>query len=40
VIGNKKLETEGRIDKTKGAVRTAVDKAKDAVKDATSGRTK
>jgi uncharacterized protein YjbJ (UPF0337 family) len=36
VIGNKRLETEGRIDKTEGAVRTALGNAKDAA----SGRTK
>lgn len=33
LTGNKELEVEGSIDKAKGAVNTAVGKAKDAVRD-------
>ena len=32
VIGSKKLENEGKVDKVKGAVHNAVGNAKDAVK--------
>jgi uncharacterized protein YjbJ (UPF0337 family) len=34
VTGNKKLETEGKVDQVKGAVRNAAGDAKDAGKEA------
>ena len=34
VIGNKKLETEGKVDQVKGAVHNAVGDARDAGKEA------
>ncbi len=39
LVGNKKLETEGRIDEATGNVRTAVGEAKDAVRSAVKDRT-
>lgn len=33
VVGDKKLETEGKVDKLKGKVRNAVGGAKDALRD-------
>ena len=40
MVGNKKLETEGKIDVAAGNVRKAVGKAKDAVRDAVKDRLK
>jgi uncharacterized protein YjbJ (UPF0337 family) len=34
VTGNKKLETEGKVDQAKGAIRERVGDAKDAARDA------
>jgi uncharacterized protein YjbJ (UPF0337 family) len=34
ITGNKKLETEGKVDQVKGAVRNTVGNAKDAGKEA------
>ena len=34
LTGNKKLETEGKIDQAKGSIRTEVGKAKDVVREA------
>ena len=33
-LGDKKLETEGKVEKTEGEIRSAVGGAKDAVRDA------
>ena len=40
LIGNKKLETDGRIDEAAGKVRTAVGGGKDVVRDIVKDRTK
>ncbi len=40
LVGNKKLETEGKIDQAAGNVRKAVGEAKDVVRDAVKDRTK
>ena len=40
LIGNKKLETDGKIDEAAGNVRKAVGEAKDVVRDAVKDRTK
>jgi uncharacterized protein YjbJ (UPF0337 family) len=40
LIGDKDLETKGKIDKATGAVRTAVGQGKDAVRDAVDKRLK
>jgi uncharacterized protein YjbJ (UPF0337 family) len=40
MMGNKKLETDGKIDHATGSARTTVGNAKDAVRDAASGRAK
>ncbi len=40
LVGNKKLETEGKIDVAAGNVRKAVSEAKDVVRDAVKDRTK
>jgi uncharacterized protein YjbJ (UPF0337 family) len=34
LVGNEKLETEGKIDEAAGEIRKDIGKAKDAVKDA------
>jgi uncharacterized protein YjbJ (UPF0337 family) len=34
LVGNEKLETEGKIDEAAGEIRKGIGKAKDAVKDA------
>ncbi len=34
LTGNKKLETEGKIDKAAGSIRVAVGEAKDTIKNA------
>jgi uncharacterized protein YjbJ (UPF0337 family) len=38
VTGNKKLETEGKVDQVKGAIHNAVGDAKDAAKKALDSR--
>lgn len=40
MVGNKKLETEGKIDVAAGNVRKAVGEAKDVVRDAVKDRSK
>lgn len=40
IIGNKKLENEGKVDQVKGAVHNAVGDAKDALKDVKNSPTK
>ena len=40
LLGNKNLETRGKVDKATGAVRTAVGEGKDAVRDAVNDRLK
>jgi uncharacterized protein YjbJ (UPF0337 family) len=37
-LGDKKLETEGKVDKAAGKIRNAIGSAKDAVRDATRDR--
>ena len=39
-VGNRKLETDGKIDEAAGNVRKAVGEAKDVVRDAVKDRTK
>ena len=39
LIGNRKLETDGKIDEAAGNVRKAVGEAKDVVRDAVKDRT-
>ena len=39
-VGNKKLETDGKIDEAAGNVRKSVGEAKDVVRDAVKDRTK
>lgn len=38
VTGDKKLESEGKVDQVKGAVHGAIGDVKDAAKDASKGR--
>ena len=40
MTGNRKLETDGKIDNAAGNVRKAVGEAKDVVRDAVDGRSK
>ena len=40
LIGDKNLETKGKIDKATGNVRTAVGEGKDAIRDAVKDRVK
>lgn len=40
LVGNKKLETDGKIDEAAGNVRKAVAEAKDVVRDVAKDRTK
>ena len=39
-VGNRKLETDGKIDEAAGNVRKSVGEAKDVVRDAVKDRTK
>ena len=39
-VGNKKLETDGKIDEAAGNVRKSVGEAKDVVRDVVKDRTK
>ena len=40
MVGNKNLETSGKIDKAAGTVRTSVGEAKDVVRDVVDDRLK
>ncbi len=40
LVGNRKLETDGKVDQAAGNVREAVGKAKDAGRDGVKNRTK
>ena len=40
LVGNKKLETDGKIDEAAGNVRKSVGEAKDVVRDVVKDRTK
>lgn len=40
LVGNKKLETDGKVDEAAGTVRKAVGEAKDTVRDAVKDRAK
>lgn len=40
MTGNRKLETEGKIDKVVGTLRSATGNAKDAIRDAVKDRAK
>ena len=40
LVGNKKLETDGKIDKAAGTLRSAVGEAKDTVREVVKDRAK
>jgi uncharacterized protein YjbJ (UPF0337 family) len=40
IMGNKKLETEGKVDEAVGSLRSAAGNAKDTIRDAAKDRTK